>query len=219
MRGAQVLVLHPGTLIIAVVREHSTLQAMLASKHSCPTFAAAAVAATPSPQLVGRCLNASGGFANRKVNPLVRWERYVIDITNVTFIQLGANAGRSQHDPVWEYATLCGWRGLAFEPGASTFASLCENYAPAFPLIQPVRAAVSDVRGDGYLEAGSSFCPNRQCEHLLPRGVATQGRRVQPVHLVTLEDAWTELRVRETRVDLLVLDVSATCKPDSDRQP
>ena len=71
------------------------------------------------------CLNAKGGFAGGY--SLVRWERYLPDITNVTFIQLGANSGPGPHEPIYEYATRCGWTGLAFEPINSTFENLCRN--------------------------------------------------------------------------------------------
>ena len=88
----------------------------------------------------------------RAVPLFVQWEQYVpqyLDsVVNATFVQVGASCGMNSRrcavggDPIWEYATRCGWRGVVVEPVWSPFKRLVENYRP-FPLVRPKRALVT----------------------------------------------------------------------------
>ena len=98
--------------------------------------------------------------------PLVSWQRYLPDVQNVTFVQVGANRGPGSHEAIWPYATGCGWRGIAIEPVNATFNLLRTNYAP-FPKVLPVHVAISDYEGQARLTlARSAFCPHGECNHL-----------------------------------------------------
>lgn len=157
------------------------------------------------------CINSTGGFAGGY--SLVRWERWVADIHDVTFLQLGANQGPGPHEPVWEYATRCGWRGLTFEPTNGTFTRLCANYAPFFTLVKPIRAAVSNFTGAGQMEHITRYCPRGECNKLIDLTRQPVPMKSEAVDVVTLERAVHELRRaflphRELdRLDLLVVDV------------
>ena len=80
----------------------------------------------------------------------VRWEDHLPSVENVRFVQVGANCGANTHecasggDPIWRYSAACGWRGVAVEPVAATFAKLCANYATLTPHVTPLRALVSN---------------------------------------------------------------------------
>ena len=80
-------------------------------------------------------MNSTGSWVGTSfgsTEPLVRWERFGVDLHKpfITFVQLGANAGKDSHDPLWPYASACAnWRGLALEPTRSNFVKLCENCA------------------------------------------------------------------------------------------
>ena len=100
----------------------------------------------------------------RQVPLFVRWEDYapsfLRDLRRVFVVQAGANCGKNTYkcaaggDPVWEYATACGWRGVMLEPVSYTFSALCYNY-DRWPRITPLRAAVSNVSGTRQISLGS----------------------------------------------------------------
>ena len=86
----------------------------------------------------------------------IRWEDYLqppLSVANVTFLQIGANCGANTPecagggDPIWPYATQCGWSGVAIEPVKKTFHQLCQNYVRVSPGVQPLRALVGAVGG------------------------------------------------------------------------
>ena len=168
----------------------------------------------PSPP-AKQCFNSTGQFAGG--HSLVQWERFLPDLTDVIFLQLGANRGPGKHEPIWEYATSCGWRGLAFEPINATFRALCRNYLPYAPRVEPVRAAVSNYTGSGSMLIKRRYCPFGECNHLISESMAAtkDPTHLEEVEVTTLEAAWEELRVHCAadgraplpRIDLLVVDV------------
>ena len=91
----------------------------------------------------------------------VQWEDYVPhylkEVSNVSFVQVGANCGRNTKqcavggDPIWNYAASCGWRGIAIEPSPPTFTRLCTNYAALTPLVKPLNALITNAPGDAFI--------------------------------------------------------------------
>jgi hypothetical protein len=166
----------------------------------------------------GACLNATGGFAGGY--SLVRWEKYLEVSRPLFFVQLGANRGKGPHDPIYDYASRCGWYGLAFEPTAATFGALCKTYAP-FPRVRPVRAAVADFEGVGRLQHVTRFCPSGECNSLLTKGmnIAWHQKRAgtnetEQVPVVSLPAVWKE--VKEWRRDLSLSTGDSTPGPAID---
>jgi hypothetical protein len=100
------------------------------------------------------CLNASGRLPwplqfgdppARQVPLFIRWEDYIRKVIprrrfeDVTFVQIGANCGKNTFgcavggDPIWSYATMCGWRGVVVEPVSYVFKKLCISSARTTP--------------------------------------------------------------------------------------
>ena len=140
----------------------------------------------------------------------VRWEDYVPTylpegLRNVYFVQVGAHCGKNTRgcavggDPLFDYATRCGWRGLALEPFAPVFTRLCRNYAP-WPGVRPLRTAVSDFVGSATFVTG-----NKETNHLAKTWELQRPRPNVTVGVVRLADVWRE--VDAPSVDVLVVDV------------
>ena len=90
-------------------------------------------------------------------------------------------------DPVWSYATLCGWRGLAIEPVSYVFRNLCRNYA-RWPQVVPLRGAVADVPGEAIIGLGGG-----ETNKLLRKGTSRAGRN-ETVPVYDLNSVWAEFR-------------------------
>ena len=171
------------------------------------------------------CLNSTSHRLDIKRPSLpltVRWEEYVPkylkSITSgTTFVQIGANCGTNTlkcglaGDPIWEYATRCGWKGVALEPFSQTFAKLCKNYEP-FPRVRPLNAAVSNRSGSARLMTGLAGGGEANRLSTNPMGRMWKARLAggpsEAVRLLSMHDLWGELRwLRHRReVDVLVVD-------------
>jgi len=172
-----------------------------------------------------KALNGShAGVAYLTIPLWIRWEeflgRHLPSLHNLTFVQIGANCGMNHvscagsGDPLWEYATRCGWRGVAVEPTLYSFVKLCAHYAP-FRGITPLRAAVSNSSGSLDLLA---FAPRPHHGYTLTEmnrrynpdyDKVIDGANVETVPMVSFAAIWSEARglLRGAAVDLLVIDV------------
>jgi FkbM family methyltransferase len=184
------------------------------------------------------CLNSTGQLdfpqrwgdpPQRQVPLFIRWEEYREYLPrwpDANFIQVGANCGKNTYgcavggDPIWPYATACGWRGVAVEPTSYVYLKLCKNYA-RWPRVQALRAAVSDEAGVGWIQLGAgemnklipASSPPADPGHLAghagsPRTSkpqrAKRPHRNESVPLLTLERLVRQSGL--TRVDILVVD-------------
>lgn len=152
------------------------------------------------------CLNASGRLPwplqfgdppARQVPLFIRWEDYIRKVIprrrfeDVTFVQIGANCGKNTFgcavggDPIWSYATMCGWRGVVVEPVSYVFKKLCKNYA-RWPQVLPLRAAISDAPGVTLMSLGAGEM--NKVIHIGAQGRAP--RRNESVRALTLEMLW-----------------------------
>ena len=68
------------------------------------------------------------------------------DVSDVTFVQIGANLGQARGDRIWPYATRFGWAGAVLEPNPFVFRRLAANYAP-FPAVAPPAILVLPIVG------------------------------------------------------------------------
>ena len=155
----------------------------------------------------------------------VRWEDYVprflCDLTNIFFVQLGANCGLNVPrctgggDPVYDYASACGWRGVVLEPVRSTFNMLRKNYAP-MPGVQPLHMAA--YGGTTGLEPSTMQVTSHarraksQNNHLLPDSKGNSSRmrnrkaeKAEKTTAYSMLGLWRKLAL--TKVDLLVIDI------------
>ena len=124
------------------------------------------------------CLSPTTGRvtpANGELPLYVQWEDYVPhylkQVSNVSFVQVGANCGRNTKqcavggDPIWNYAASCGWRGIAIEPSPPTFTKLCTNYAALTPLVKPLNALItSNAPGDAFISNNGEMSSHRPLE-------------------------------------------------------
>jgi hypothetical protein len=86
----------------------------------------------------------------RQVPLFIWWEQWSnflpLRIEDVVFIQIGANCGKNTYgcavggDPIWSYATSCGWHGVAVEPVTYVFKALVPIPAGLEPVSFPARA-------------------------------------------------------------------------------
>lgn len=112
----------------------------------------------------------------------------------MSFLQIGANCGKNTYncaaggDPVWPYATSCGWRGLALEPVSYVFLQLCRNYLRWLHRVTPLRAAVADAPGRAAIELGAGET-NKLLQVQQPR---TRANETVPV--VDLHTLWRHAR-------------------------
>lgn len=146
-------------------------------------------------------------LSSNSVPLFVRWEQYVPEYldsaSNVTFVQIGANCGKNSRrcavggDPVWEYATRCGWRGISVEPVSSAFNELVVNYRP-YPLVQPMRVLVTH-RDDVH-----TIHVRGETSQALHNGAA-DGKKVQSPPIRRLDKVWPR-----TAVDVLVVDAEGS---------
>lgn len=141
----------------------------------------------------------------------------------MTFIQIGANCGKNTYgcavggDPVWSYATMCGWRGLVIEPISYIFRKLCWNYA-RWPSVIPLRGAVADRAHVAQISLGggeSNKLLSRPVGHVPTAATAVRAsRRNETVQVLSLGGVWDEARRLlhppdgggPLVVDLLVID-------------
>jgi FkbM family methyltransferase len=72
---------------------------------------------------------------------------------DVSFVQVGANDGLSG-DPIHDFITAYGWRGVFVEPMPETFERLRANYRDD-PRFDFINAAITDVRGPVPLLVGA----------------------------------------------------------------
>ena len=150
----------------------------------------------------------------RQVPLFIKWEDYssfIDSIDDVTFVQIGANCGKNTYgcaaggDPLWSYATSCGWRGIALEPVSYVFALLCKNYGRWAHRITPLRGAVSDAPGTALITLGGG-----ETNKLLHDAPTSKPRPNETVPVVTLEMVWAAfnraLGTTGQGPDLLVID-------------
>ena len=175
------------------------------------------------------CLNASGQLSlpllwgdpqARQVPLFVNWEDLAgkgylpADLRGVSFVQIGANCGKNTYgcavggDPVWSYATMCGWRGVAVEPVSYVFSKLCQNYA-RWPLVVPLRGAVADASTWMMMKLGHG--ESNKLMHishsLRPASDRSKLQNNETVPVVDLAGLWTQMRPwLSGKVDLLVID-------------
>ena len=151
--------------------------------------------------------------ADQQIPLFIRWEDYLDYIPRrrldgATFVQIGANCGKNNRacaaggDPVWAYATMCGWRGVAIEPAPRTFRALCRNYH-RWPRVTPLRGAVSDRPGTDFMKIG--FSETNALVRLLPRPATGSYRNVS-VPVVTLSGLWAQRPDPTEPVDILAID-------------
>ena len=193
-----------------------------------PSLAHCAAQPEPTPPIRRfPCLNASrvlqlpltfGDPIARQVPLFIRWEDWheylPHDLGTVNFVQIGANCGKNTYgcavggDPVWSYATTCGWHGIAVEPVSYVFRALCRNYA-RWPRVLPLRGAVADAAGWRTMKLAHGES-NRL---LLDESRGTKSGRLRPRHVknesvpvVTLAGLWAQRPRPEDEVDILAID-------------
>lgn len=153
----------------------------------------------------------------RQVPLFIRFEDYAeylpLDIRETTFVQIGANCGKNTFncavggDPIWSYATSCGWRGLAVEPVSYVFLELCKNYLRWQPRVLPLRAAVSDRPGVATIGLGGG-----ETNKLMESRDRRRPGRNETVGVVSLVALWDHARrhlgrgTTERLVDVLAID-------------
>jgi len=130
----------------------------------------------------------------------VKWEDYLgNDLSDVKFVQVGGNCGTNTPecaaggDPIWEYATRFGWKGVVVEPVPRLFEQLRGNYQP-FPSITPLHGMVSDHAGVGKIVDFGEM--------------SHEGNKGVDVDSYTLEGLWAD-KVKSfagSKVDILVVD-------------
>lgn len=182
----------------------------------------------PLPVMAFPCLNASGRLPwplqfgdppARQVPLFIRWEDYIRKVIprrrfeDVTFVQIGANCGKNTFgcavggDPIWSYATMCGWRGVVVEPVSYVFKKLCKNYA-RWPQVLPLRAAISDAPGVTLMSLGAGEM-NKVIMSKNHIGAQVRApRRNESVPALTLGMLWQQaLNASGPReIDILVVD-------------
>ena len=141
----------------------------------------------------------------------MRWERWRSYMANaslegLTFVQIGANCGLNTNkcalggDPIWTYATQCGWRGVAVEPIKDLARQLHQNYAH-LPGVTPLHAAISNRSGTAMMAS------KRESSRMIISGKAPG--RTESTTMLSVSDLWrTAVLARGwARVDMLVVDV------------
>ena len=173
------------------------------------------------------CLNSEGRLnlplrwgdpPARQVPLFIKWEDYkgtylpddLSDLRDVTFLQVGANCGKNTYncaaggDPIWSYATSCGWRGLAIEPVSYVFLNLCWNYARWASRVTSLRGAVSDRPGLATITLGGG-----ETNKLMRKGEVKRPGRNESVPVVDLQalwDLWSTTQPSGRPIDILVID-------------
>ncbi len=190
-----------------------------------PLPAAAGCPSRPvtAPQPVYSCLNATSRLTITAPSlPLtVRWEdyvpRYIESVRERSFVQIGGNCGTNTRacgqagDPIWEYATRCGWTGVVLEPAVATFEKLCANYAP-HARVRPLNAAASNRSGRARLMTRLDRLSEASRLAWNPMGRFWKQRLAggpsETVRMLSLHDLWAQLPWLGERaeVDLLVVD-------------
>merc|ERR1719229_1053447 len=144
----------------------------------------------------------------------VRWEKYLgRNLDGRFFVQIGANCGTNMvecavgGDPVWEYATRFGWKGVTVEPVARTFNKLTKNYQP-YPSIKPLKAMISDHSGVGEIVLKGEMSKELGTNST---AAAVGARKVQKVPVMTLPELWQGPFAKSvgglpSEVDVLVVD-------------
>ena len=182
------------------------------------------------------CLNSTGRITlplrwgdpvARQVPLWIRWEEYfpkyfrASRFEDVSFLQLGAHCGKNTYscagggDPIWSYATACGWKGVAVEPVSYVFAKLCYNYL-RWPAVVPLRGACWSAPGQAQISLG--FGEDNWLALAPRQGQRSRGAKSQRVPLLTLAELWqaalrasaadSEHAVALPRApDILVMDV------------
>jgi len=181
----------------------------------------------PSPVTSFPCLLPSGRLPfpvpwdppARQVPLFVRWEQYANylrpGLRNVTFIQVGANCGKNTYgcavggDPVWAYATMCGWQGITVEPVSYVFKKLCKNYA-RWPRVRPIRAAISSKhQNEAFVSLGHG-----ETNRLIPRGtnLTTRGGniRFERVPALNLKELWRLAGAEGTAASMSTASITAS---------
>jgi len=165
-----------------------------------------------------RALPSLEGVEAGHVPLFVKWEEYLQDLTNVTFVQVGGNCGMNTPrcavggDPIWEYATMFNWSGVVLEPVPRIFEELARNYKP-YPNIFPMRAMVSNHSGRGKIQYDMGFLHGETSKEIRPEDTPKRGTSVE-VHTYTLQKLWEELLGQKRfsalqlaqRCDILVVD-------------
>ena len=183
---------------------------------------------SPAPIMAFPCLNASGRLPwplqfgdppGRQVPLFIRWEDYIRKVIprrrfeDVTFVQIGANCGKNTFgcavggDPIWSYATMCGWHGVVVEPVSYVFKKLCKNYA-RWPQVIPMRAAISDAPGITLMSLGAGEM-NKVIMSKNHIGAQVRApRRNESVPALTLGMLWQQaLNATGPReIDILIVD-------------
>ena len=173
------------------------------------------------------CLNRSTGRLNtplpwgdptaRQVPLFIRWEDYSdylpADLRGVRFVQIGANCGKNTYgcavggDPIWSYATMCGWHGIAIEPVSYTFAKLCRNYL-RWPHVTPARGAVADKPGTAFMKLshgeGNKLLSDQERHGPTVPGSQGPRRRIknESVPQLSLTSLWAQRRTIMAEAEL-----------------
>jgi FkbM family methyltransferase len=142
------------------------------------------------------------------VNGWPRWERYFSSLHNLSFVQIGANAGVNkgsvEGDPIWNYATRHHWRGIAVEPNPNSFEELKANYAP-HASVMPLQLAISDEDGTVDFFMGDGPASANEANTIMNRGHWKNSVKVPSMSLPSL---WqSEVAPQLPNVDILVIDV------------
>lgn len=146
----------------------------------------------------------------------VKWEDHFKDITDLNFVQIGANCGTNTvecargGDPVWEYATRFNWQGVVIEPVPRIFGKLQTNYAD-YKGVKPMQAMISDHDGIGLIEVkgeeSSEFTPTTPGT-FGNGGVIMAKRRTANVPVLTLPSLWKKVQEEHKlkKIHMLVVD-------------